>query len=216
MKNDMLNLKSLVRIAQLLIIACCSALASRADEASDIAAAKSLSRAFRAVSKRIIPTVVKIKTTSRPRAFHPDSTPADTNPPSDTPFENFFGDPRPGVPGASAPGFTPSDGPARTGLGSGVIIDAHGIILTNFHVVEEADEVLVELSDGKQFRAVDVKADQQSDLAVLRIKADHSLPAASLGDSDKLESMLGLLKKFKIVELCRTGKVVMARGEKPT
>ena len=68
-----------------------------------------------------------------------------------------------------------------------MIIDAKGIILTNYHVVEGADEVLVELSDGKQFRAADVKADEQSDLAVLRIKADHSLPAATLGDSDKLE-----------------------------
>ena len=45
----------------------------------------------------------------------------------------------------------------------------------------------MELSDGKQFRAADVKADEPSDLAVLRIKADHSLPAATLGDSDKLE-----------------------------
>ena len=68
-----------------------------------------------------------------------------------------------------------------------MIIDAKGIILTNYHVVEGADEVLVELADGKQFRAAEVKADEQSDLAVLRIKADHSLPAATLGDSDKLE-----------------------------
>ena len=45
---------------------------------------------------------------------------------------------------------------------------------------------------------------------------ETSLIIMATGDSDKLESMLGLLKKFKIVELCRTGKVVMARGEKPT
>ena len=90
-------------------------------------------------------------------------------------------------PSARCRRISPSDTPARSGLGSGVIIDAKGIILTNYHVVEGADEVLVELSDGKQFRAADVKADEQSDLAVLRIKADHSLPAATLGDSDKLE-----------------------------
>ena len=154
----------------LLLIASCSVSVSRADDASDIAAAKSLSRAFRAVSKRIIPSVVKIKTTTRPRTLRTDPT---------APLENFSGD--------QAPGLTPSDAPARSGLGSGVIIDAKGIILTNYHVVEGADEVLVELADGRQFSAAEVKADEQSDLAVLRIKADHSLPAATLGDSDKLE-----------------------------
>ncbi len=188
---------NIVRIALMLIIAAGNAPAARADEASDIASAKSLSRAFRAVSKRILPTVVKIKSTIRPSTFRSDPAAAGNKPP-DSPFENFFADPppasgypgvpgAPAVPGARAPGFTPSDVPVRTGLGSGVIIDAKGIILTNYHVVEGADEVLVELSDGKQFRAANVKADEQSDLAVLRIKADHSLPAATLGDSDKLE-----------------------------
>jgi serine protease Do len=159
----------------MLVIAACGPAPLRADDASDIASAKSLSRAFRAVSKRILPTVVKIKTTVRPRTL---PAPGDPSPP-DAPLENRFGDP--------APGYTPSDPPARSGLGSGVLIDAKGIILTNYHVVEGADEVLVELSDGRQFRASDVKADEQSDLAVLRIKTDRSLPAATLGDSDKLE-----------------------------
>ena len=177
----------MAQIALMLVIACYSAPASRADEAGDIASAKSLSRAFRAVSKRMIPTLVKIKTTIRPRTFRSDPALAGSNPPLDSPFENFTSDRRPGVPGAPAPGFTSSDAPVRSGLGSGVIIDAKGIILTNYHVVDGADEVLVELSDGKQFRAADVKTDEPSDLAVLRIKADHGLPAATLGDSDKLE-----------------------------
>jgi len=162
----------------MLIIASLGVSANWADEASDIASAKTLSRAFRAVSQRIIPTVVKIKTTIRPRTFRSDSALPGSNRQPDSPFENFSD---------KAPGFTPSDAPERSGLGSGVIIDAKGIILTNYHVVEGADEVLVELSDGKQFRVADVKADEQSDLAVLRIKADYSLPAAILGDSDKLE-----------------------------
>ncbi len=182
----------MVRIALMFIIACGSAPPSRADEASDIASAKSLSRAFRAVSKRIIPSVVRIRATVRPRTVRSDPALAGKNPPPDSPFKNFFGDPPPasgypGIPGAPASGFMPSDPPARSGLGSGVIIDAKGIILTNYHIVEGADEVLVELSDGKQYRATDIKADEQSDLAVLRIKVDHSLPAATLGDSDKLE-----------------------------
>ncbi len=181
------------RIALILVVAGCGAPASRADEASDIASAKALSRAFRAVSKRIIPAVVKIKTTIRQQSFPADPALSGNNPPPNSPFENFFGDPRPGVPsapgvpGAPAPGFKPSDAPMRSGLGSGVIIDAKGTILTNYHVVEGADEVLVELFDGKQFRAADVRTDEQSDLAVLRIKPDHDLSAATLGDSDKLE-----------------------------
>jgi serine protease Do len=169
----------MVRIALMLLGAWCGVSASLADEASDIASAKSLSRAFRAVSKRILPTVVKIKATIRPRTLRPEPAQGGNKPLPDSPFENFFAD--------QAPGFMPPDPPARTGLGSGVIIDAKGIILTNYHVVEGADEVLVELSDGKQFRAADIKADEQSDLAVLRIKADHGLPAAILGDSEKLE-----------------------------
>ena len=90
----------MVRIALMLIVACGSPAVGRADEASDIASAKSLSRAFRAVSKRIIPTVVGIKTAIRPRTFRLDPTPAGNQAPPDSPFENFFGDPRPGVPGA--------------------------------------------------------------------------------------------------------------------
>jgi serine protease Do len=175
----MLNSGTFVRIALVLVIACYGVSTSQADDVSDIAAAKSVSRAFRAVSKRVIPSVVKIKTTIRSRTLSADPTSPGNDSMPNSPFENFFRD--------QSPGYKPSDSPARSALGSGVIIDAKGIILTNYHVVEGADEVLVELSDGKQYRAADIKADEQSDLAVLRIKADRSLPAAILGDSDKLE-----------------------------
>ena len=72
-------------------------------------------------------------------------------------------------------------------MGSGVIIDRSGIVLTNNHVVEGADEVIVHLADGREFKADDIKTDEQTDLAVLRIKGAGSLPAATLGDSDKLQ-----------------------------
>ena len=68
-----------------------------------------------------------------------------------------------------------------------MIIDAKGIVLTNNHVVADADEVLVELADGRQFKASEIKTDEQSDLAVVRVKADGALPFAVLGDSDKME-----------------------------
>ena len=68
-----------------------------------------------------------------------------------------------------------------------MIIDPSGLILTNNHVVEGADEVLVELPGGQQYKAAEIKTDPRTDLAVVRIKAAESLPAAPMGDSDTLE-----------------------------
>ena len=68
-----------------------------------------------------------------------------------------------------------------------MIIDSQGIILTNNHVVEGADEVVVRLSDGRQFPATVERTDSNLDLAVLRVKSDTPLPAARLGDSEALE-----------------------------
>jgi len=68
-----------------------------------------------------------------------------------------------------------------------VIVDSSGIILTNNHVVQGADEVIVHLPDGREYKAEDVKTDEQTDLAVIRIKGAGELPAAKLGDSDSME-----------------------------
>src|SRR5262245_48956425 len=71
--------------------------------------------------------------------------------------------------------------------GSGVVIDAEeGFILTNYHVVEDADSLQVRLLDGRRFSAENVGADPPTDLAVIRIEADQ-LSALPLGDSDTLE-----------------------------
>ena len=74
------------------------------------------------------------------------------------------------------------------GLGSGVIIDKKGYILTNHHVVEgaEKDQVTVKLPDGREFKGEITGVDSRSDLAIVKIKA-KDLPVARLGDSDKLE-----------------------------
>lgn len=71
--------------------------------------------------------------------------------------------------------------PRREGMGTGVIIDKSGIVLTNNHVVDGADKVTVHLADGRTFTATDIKTDPQSDLAVIRIKPDSDLPVAPLG-----------------------------------
>ncbi len=145
-----------------------------------LAKAEDLSRAFRAAASQVIPTVVKIRTATRPKAIEgSDEIPFD-NPFKGTPCEEFFGDEFRVFP-------LPREFPGREGLGSGVIIDPAGVILTNNHVVAEADEVIIELADGRQFKATDIKTDEQTDLAVVRIKTDTPLPAAKLGDSDSLE-----------------------------
>jgi serine protease Do len=78
-------------------------------------------------------------------------------------------------------------GESQSSLGSGVVIDAEGIILTNNHVVEDVDDLIVRLADGRQFPATIERTDRGFDLAVLRVKSDTPLPVASVGDSETLE-----------------------------
>ncbi len=74
----------------------------------------------------------------------------------------------------------------QKGLGSGVIIDKKGYILTNNHVIDDVDKIKVQLSDGRDFEGELVGSDPINDLAVIKIDGDD-LPVAVLGDSDKLE-----------------------------
>lgn len=88
-------------------------------------------------------------------------------------FEEFFG-------------VLPEKEFKRMGLGSGVIIDKDGYILTNEHVVGQATEIKVKLADGREFDAEIKGVDKRSDLAVIKINATD-LPAVKLGDSDELK-----------------------------
>lgn len=90
-------------------------------------------------------------------------------------FEQLFGDHARTVPRV------------QNALGSGVIVDPSGIVVSNFHVVGQATEIRVELSDRRQFRAHVLLADQESDLAVLQLEDAKALPALSFRDSDELE-----------------------------
>src|SRR5205823_1336118 len=73
------------------------------------------------------------------------------------------------------------------GFGSGFIVDASGVVLTNFHVVKGADEVEVKLTDGRKFTSTDIKSDENTDLAIVRIKTDGQLPVLQFGDSNQME-----------------------------
>jgi Do/DeqQ family serine protease len=80
-------------------------------------------------------------------------------------------------------------GKSRTeqSLGSGVIVDASGIVVTNNHVIKDADEIKVALSDGRQFESKVLLRDETTDLAVLKIDANDKFPVLSLGDSEGVE-----------------------------
>jgi serine protease Do len=109
-----------------------------------------------------------------------------------------LGEPFPEVPDGSPlgdlfdernPNFGPDEGDlheARS-LGSGFVIDAAGLIVTNNHVIEGADEIFVFTTDGVRYRASVVGADQKTDLAVLRVEPEKPLPFVTFGDSDTAE-----------------------------
>ena len=85
-------------------------------------------------------------------------------------------------------GKDPSKGePPHRGVGSGVIVDSRGFVLTNHHVIERADEIELTLTDGQTFTGTVIGRDPKTDLAVVKVDADQELPAARLGDSDTVK-----------------------------
>ena len=102
----------------------------------------------------------------------------------DSPLGEFFR--RFGVPGHGQPGEGGGQAPERRGSGSGFIIGANGRILTNAHVVKDADEIVVTLSDNREFKAKVLGADERTDVALIEIEA-KGLPTVRLGNSDQLE-----------------------------
>lgn len=156
-----------------------------------IESANHLSTAFRTVASELLPSVVSIE--NRPAVAWKSAgnlNPAadqfgGANPFKGTPFEDMFRDHGSSEPPMGTPGRrTPSP---QGGIGSGVIIDASGIVLTNNHVVAGNGEITVRTQDGREFVATNVWTDPKTDLAVVKIEGASDLVSATLGDSDHTE-----------------------------
>jgi Do/DeqQ family serine protease len=135
-----------------------------------------IQRAFVGVAEQVRPAVVNIATAHFLRRQRPGGGgPTPGTPPSlKEYFDQYFGQMPPGE-------------RERAGVGSGVIIDAQGHILTNLHVIKGADEITVRFHDKKEVTGKVVGTDARTDLAVIRIPAGEGVIAARLGNSDRIE-----------------------------
>ncbi len=167
------------------------------------ASARGAPDSFADLAASLLPAVVNISSTETVGADQPDGDDNDdqggpgggsgggpgggTAPgmpafPPGSPFEKFFRDFMNRQHGGAEPNAPPRKMQA---LGSGFIIDPSGIIVTNNHVINGAEEITVTLQDNTVLKAKLIGHDDRTDLAVLQVKTDHKLPAVSFGDSDK-------------------------------
>jgi serine protease Do len=139
---------------------------------------------FTELVEQVGPSVVNIRTLEK---AGPRQGPDGQMDPDMLEFFKRFGLPIPNVPRAMPPGHgqVPDEAQPR-GVGSGFVLTKDGMIMTNAHVVEGADEVLVTLTDKREFKAKIIGADKRSDVAVVKIEATD-LPAVKVGDVSRLK-----------------------------
>ncbi len=186
-----------------------------------IPAPQQLSTTFSQISKQLEPSVVNINTESTIKNPHHRRNPhVNPNPDEDqggdedSPFQDFFDKFFGGQGGQGGDMGTIR----QRSLGSGVIVDSKGYIVTNRHVVEKADRIRVKLQDenpaspGHDAKLIGM--DQETDLAVIKIDIDHPLPAAKLGNSDGMQVgdwVLAIGSPFGLQETVTAG-IVSAKG----
>lgn len=163
---------------------------------------------FADLAEKLGPTVVNIYTTQTVEVSSPlhQFFPEEMEIPEQ--FRRFFG--LPDAPG----GESPKREFKRTSLGSGVIVTSDGYIITNNHVVEDADEINVTLYTFEEYEATIIGRDPKSDLALIKIKPKTDLPAVTFGNSDTLrvgEWVLAIGNPFGLQQTVTAG-IVSAKG----
>ncbi len=177
--------------------------AASSAQAAGFGEAEVLQGAFQRIAEQMGPAVVSISTEQIERVrqyfrIHPFF--------GEEPFEDFF---------RQFYGDQPEREFHRFGLGSGVIIDPEGFVLTNEHVVADAEKITVTLADGREFTGTVKGKDPRSDLAVIKIDA-KKLPAAPLGDSDTVQTGQWAVALGNPFGLMGVGPSVRALGAEPT
>jgi len=159
---------------------------------------------FVGLAKRLSPAVVNIASTQVSAGAPFSQSPFGGEDPFGEFRRRYFGDPFP-------------RGPSRQkSLGSGFIIDREGLILTNNHVVENAEKIVVRLSDEREFEAKVIGRDPKTDIAVIKINTKGDLPVAPLGDSRRLEVgewVLAIGNPFGLEHTVTAG-IVSAKGRR--
>ncbi|HWA42269.1 MAG TPA: DegQ family serine endoprotease [Hypericibacter adhaerens] len=156
----------------LVVLVCCGiwSAAAPADEPAVPSSREQITLSFAPLVKRVEPAVVNIYTRA---VVQQRTSPLFADPFFRQFFGDAFGQPSPRV---------------QNSLGSGVIVRSDGLVVTNVHVIEGAQEIKVVLSDGREFAATPITTDEQSDLALLKVDPEGAeLPTLDLGDSDALE-----------------------------
>jgi serine protease Do len=180
-----------------------------------------MSSTFSQIAKRLEPSVVNINTEStiknvrkrRGGQGQDDEDGGDGSGGMDDFFNHFFGGPG----GQGAPGAQGDGAIRERSLGSGVIVDPKGYIVTNRHVVEKADRIRVRFEDdppGVQHDAKVIGTDQETDLAVIKVDVDRVLPSAKMGNSDSMQVgdwVLAVGSPFGLSETVTAG-IVSAKG----
>jgi serine protease Do len=136
-----------------------------------------LSKAFEEVSSRIAPSVVNINTEELVNYRRPQMPEPESDDPMNEWFRRFFGDPR----------FQLPEQGLRRSLGSGIIVDPKGYIITNNHVIEGATKIEVSLPNGDEYTAEVIGGDAVSDIAVIKISGEEAFPYSRIGDSKAMK-----------------------------
>ncbi len=149
--------------------------------------ARAAPESFADLAEKLLPGVVNISSSQTVQARDSRGPDMPQFPPG-SPFEQFFKDfmerNRPNGPNGGPPGRNQAPRRAQS-LGSGFIVDASGIVITNNHVIDGADEINVILQDNTSLKATLIGRDERTDIAVLKVESDKPLPAVQFGDSDK-------------------------------
>lgn len=156
---------------------------------------------FSDLTERVKPAVVNISTSKTYKGKGRYNVPFGQSPFGDDFFDRFFGD-------------MPRREFKQRSLGSGFIISNDGYIFTNNHVVEQADKILVKISDGKEYEAKVIGTDPNTDIALIKIKPDNSLSVVEIGDSDKVrvgEWVIAIGNPFGL-DATVTAGIVSAKG----